>query len=104
MPVNNVPSTESHYADISCLDDVGLLFRKDIACAEITSTEDVYDEDNGRVYRVFNFNRGLKNFFAVIHPDFFVKGVSTNMPPAVLVKITNILVQSAYQIMGEIYE
>ena len=83
-------------SDRSDLDVIQLVMEDEIANYELTETENLYDEDNDRVYRAFTFNRGVKHHQIVIHPECFIKATSKKIPSSLVVEISNILVCCLY--------
>ena len=99
MPVDNVPTSNQHYNDIADLNDAEILLTKHIVSFEIVSSENLYDEDEDRILRAFKFNRGVKEFEVVIHPDFYIKAASKRTPIELMVDINIVLVDYLYDIL-----
>lgn len=99
MPVDNVPTSNQHYNDIADLNDAEILLKKHISSFEIVSSENLYDEDEDRILRAFKFNRGIREFDVVIHPDFYIKSASRRTPVQLMLDINMILVDYLYDIL-----
>ena len=78
--------------DMNDLDAIQLIMEDEISNYEIIETENLYDEDEERIYREFVFNRGVKHHKIVIHPECFIKAASKKTPSSLIVNISNILV------------
>ena len=99
MPVNNIPTSNQHYNDIADLNDVEILLKRSIVNFEIVDSEYLYDEESDRVLRVFTFNRGIKKFDVVIHPNFYIESASERTPVQLLVDLNIVLVNYLYDVL-----
>ena len=99
MPVNTIPTSNEHYNDIADLNDAEILLKKHISSFEIVSSENLYDEDDDRVLRAFKLNRGIKEYYVVIHPDFYIKAASERTPVQLMIDMNKILVDYLYDIL-----
>ena len=88
--------TESHLIDIEDLDVIQLVFEDEITNYEITETENLWDDEDDRIYRAFTFNRGVKYHQVVISPEHFIKATTDRTPSSLVVEICNILVCCLY--------
>ena len=84
--------TESHINDISDLDNIQFVFEEEIGNYEIIETENLWDDEDDRIYRAFTFNRGLKKHQIVITPECFIKATTDRTPSSLIVEISNILI------------
>jgi len=91
-----IQETESHISDISDLDVIQLVFEDEITNYEITETENLWDDEDDRIYRAFTFNRGVKNYQVVITPECHIKAHTDKMPTSLIVEISNILTCCLY--------
>ena len=88
--------TESHLIDIEDLDVIQLVFEDEITNYEITETENLWDDEDDRIYRAFTFNRGVKYHQVVISPECFINATTDRTPSSLVVEICNILVCCLY--------
>lgn len=93
---NAMQETENHINDINYLDIIQLAFEDEITNYEITETENLWDDEDDRIYRAFTFNRGVKNYQVVITPEYHIKAHTDKMPTSLIVEISNILVCCLY--------
>ena len=88
--------TESHRNDISDLDVIQRIFEDEITNYEITTTENLWDNEEDMIYRAFTFNRGIKNHQVVITPECHIKAHTDKIPTSLIVEISNILTCCLY--------
>ena len=93
---NMMQEAENHINDISDLDAIQLVFEKEIINYEITDTENLWDDEDDRIYRAFTFNRGVRYHQVVISPECFIKATTDRTPSPLVVEIHNILACCLY--------
>ena len=95
MP-SNAPNKETHLRDIENLNIIQDILETEIANFAITEVENLHDEDEDTILRVFYFERGLKTHFAVLYPTGHIKSYSGKMPTELAIDIMNGMMDYAY--------
>tara|TARA_A100001011_G_C13608356_1_gene554963 strand:+ start:214 stop:519 length:306 start_codon:yes stop_codon:yes gene_type:complete len=95
MP-SNAPNKESHLFDIQNLDIIQDILETEIANFAITEVENLHDEENDTILRVFYFERGTKTHFVVLNPSGHIQSYSEKLPTELAVDIMNEMMDYAY--------
>tara|TARA_A100001201_G_scaffold32694_1_gene35212 strand:+ start:1129 stop:1491 length:363 start_codon:yes stop_codon:yes gene_type:complete len=80
--------------DEICLNFFQEQFEKDISNYALVNTENLKDEDNDAILKVYYFERGIDNHILVLYPDGGIKTVDEGMPIELLADIHNCIIDT----------
>lgn len=76
-------------SEVAAIDVLQEMLEDEISNFEITQHEDLYDEENDKMLRAINFNRGTKDFYIVVDMYGRIAAYEERIPRDLLIQISN---------------